>query len=210
MIVPLRESRLSPESSNEAAPGRSPRPRAAFSCATPSEARHSPVATRISSLDLYTLAVLPGGLYYCLTLVGNGTRPGNTGDRSRSGLDAGGIDHADLVGAGRARSVLRRPVAAVVPQDRRAGDGRAGPARAAPGRGAGPSGESVGAARVIAQVGDHGLSVGGPGAPGHLRPQARRARRHPRRVQADRDPAARRPDRRACCPGSPASWTRSP
>ena len=37
---------------------------------------------------------------------------------------------------------------------------------------------------------------GGLAAPGHLRPEARGARRDPRRVQADRDPAARRPDRR--------------
>ncbi len=36
-----------------------------------------------------------------------------------------------------------------------------------------------------------------PGAPGHLRPQARRSRRGPRRVQADRDQGAGHPDRRA-------------
>ena len=59
---------------------------------------------------------------------------------------------------------------------------------------------SPGAAGFAAQVGDHDLPGGGPGAPGHLRPQARRARRHPRRVQADRDAAARGPDRRAAAP----------
>ena len=53
---------------------------------------------------------LSPGLYYCLTLVGDWERgPGRHG--TEAGLDSkrdGAIDHADLVGTGRAHAVLRR------------------------------------------------------------------------------------------------------
>ncbi len=74
------------------------------------------------------------------------------------------------------------------------------------GQGGSPSGTARSSHKSVIMV----YLSGGLAAPGHVRPQARGPRRHPRRVQADRDPAARRPDQRAAAPDRRRRWTRSP